>query len=47
VAQGISRLCVDLEGRPGLRIRIGFAAGDPPDETMFQPGLRPLGEWLA
>jgi hypothetical protein len=45
--EGISRLCVDLEGQPGQRIRIAFAAGAPPDAAECTPGLRPLGEWLA
>lgn len=44
---GISRLCVDLAGQPGLRIRIGFAAGAPPDEAELRPGLRALREWLG
>jgi len=44
---GISRLCVDLASQPGLRIRIGFAAGAPPDEAELRPGLRALREWLG
>lgn len=44
---GISRLCVDLAGQPGLRIRIAFAAGAPPDEAELAPGLRKLRDWLG
>ncbi len=44
---GISRLCVDLAGGPGLRLRIAFATGAPPDEAELAPGLRPLRAWLG
>jgi hypothetical protein len=44
---GISRLCVDLAGQPGLRIRIAFATGAPPDEAELAPGLRKLRDWLG
>jgi hypothetical protein len=44
---GISVLRVDLAGRPGLRLRVAFAAGAPPDQMEFAPGLRPVRDWLA
>jgi hypothetical protein len=44
---GISVLCIDLAGRPGLRLRVAFAAGAPPDQMEFAPGLRPVRDWLA
>jgi hypothetical protein len=44
---GISRLCVDMPGGAGLRVRIAFAAGAPPDEAELAPGLRKLRDWLG
>jgi hypothetical protein len=44
---GVSRLCIDLAGRPGLRLRIAFATDAPPDPSECAPGLRPLRGWLA
>jgi hypothetical protein len=44
---GISVFCIDLAGRPGLRLRVAFAAGAPPDQMEFAPGLRPVRDWLA